>query len=99
MSEQLSLFELLEDEKFKAICDLIDKLHEDGDETLHETYVPQNTGYTNGVTWFDSGSLFQSFDTEEAAINYNNKLKEELNSDEIKFRVIKRIVKEIVVHK
>lgn len=63
--------------------------------STHTTWVPQNTGYTNGLSWFDT---FAGYDhackTREEAEVYNNNLKEQMGTQNILYRVVKRTITE-----
>lgn len=67
-----------------------------GDIQTYNYWVPQNTGYTDGLSWFDSGSELRHFKTQEEAMKYNNMLMKEWNYPvHIKFRVIERTITEV----
>ena len=54
--------------------------------TPFKTYwMPQNTGWTNGVSWFDTGSV--RFASKEEAEERNRKQKEWLKDPSVQFRV------------
>ncbi len=70
-----------------------------GDMQKHSHWVPQNTGYTKGTSWFDSGSEVRHFKTKEEAIQYNLDLEKEQNyPDHIKYRVIERTIIEVAFY-
>lgn len=100
MSEQLSLLDLfdsIQTEKFNEIKKIIDSFSDpEPNQRVVEYFVPQNTGWSGGCSWFDSSDS-RKFTDVESANQYNEMLRKEFKDEEMRFRVIKRVITETVI--